>query len=101
MNAKKFIAAVSLVAIGSSAFANDLLPFSEADYFVSTKTRAEVKAEASLALHAGQVLTHGDLMPTEQFAAATQNASKRAEARTETAESAKNVHGNTNPPIGG
>jgi hypothetical protein len=100
MNAKKFIVAASFLAIGGSAFAGDLLPFSEADHFTSTKTRAEVKAEVVQALRSGDVLMHGDLMPTEQFAASKQNAPQRGDARTEAAESAKNSHGTTDRPIG-
>ena len=101
MNAKKFIAAASLLALGGSAFANDLLPFPEADHFVSTKTRAEVKAEGAQAIRSGQALVHGDLMPSQQFDATTQNASKRADIRTEAAESVKNSYGNIARPIGG
>lgn len=100
MNAKKLIAAASFLALGGSAFANDLLPFSEADHFVSTKTRAEVKAETVQALRTGQVVMHGDLMPTEQFAASTQNAAKQAHKPDEAAESARNAHGNAAHPIG-
>ncbi len=100
MNAKKLIAAASLLVLGGSAFANDILPFSEADHFKSTKTRAEVKAEVVQALRAGQVLAHGDLMPTEQFAATKQNSLQRGDARTEAAESARNSHGTANRPVG-
>ena len=100
VSAKKFIAAASFLALGGTAFANDLLPFSEADHFTSTKTRAEVKAEVVQAIHSGDVLVHGDLMPTEQFAATKENALQRSDARPEAAESAKNAHGTMNRPVG-
>lgn len=100
MNAKKLITATFLFTLGCSAFANDLLPFSEADNFVSTRTRAEVNAEVVQARRSGQVMAQGDLMPTEQVATTTQNTVKRADARAEAAESAGNSHGNVDRRIG-
>ena len=100
MNVKKLIAMASFYALAGSAFANDLLPFSEADHFTSTKTRAEVKAEAVQALRSAQVVAHGDLMPVEQFAATTQSTAKRIDTRTEPAEAARNTKGKNDRSIG-
>ena len=101
MNIKKVIATASLLALTGSVFANDLLPFSEADHFVSTKTRAEVKAEVMQAVRSGELVAHGDVTPAEQFAVNSKSVRSRAETRTEAADAARNQHGNADRPIGG
>lgn len=106
MYAKKCIAAAALLALAGSVFANDLLPFSEADQFVSTRTRAEVMAEARQAVQSGQITLHGDVMQFEPISPATHTAQHRSEAPsttnhgTDSAESVKNVHGNVEHAAG-
>ena len=109
MYAKKYIAAAALLTLAGVVSANDLLPFSEADHFVSSKTRAEVKAEARQAVQLGQITLQGDVMPLEQFSPATTIAQHRsevlpaAEQRTDSAQSSdsvKNVHGNVDHAAG-
>lgn len=102
MNAYKFIASAILVAATGSVFAGDLLPFTEADQFVSFKTRAEVQADAVKAVHSGQV-ARGDLLPSDQFAGADKQQALRTSVRKEsikTDDSASSRHAKVERRIG-
>lgn len=91
MSASKFIASAILLVATGSVFAGDLMPFTEADQFVSSKTRAEVRAEAVKAVHLGEV-ARGDLLPADQLAGATKQQATRAAVRKEATDSAINQH---------
>ena len=92
MNAKKLLLATSFIALSGSVFANDLLPFTEADQFTSSKTRAEVKAEAIQKVRSEQIAAHGDLMESTPFSTSSAIAIKSPRVQTERADSAKNQH---------
>lgn len=100
MNAKNLIFATSLIALSGSVFAGDLLPFTEADNFTSSKTRAEVQAEARQAVRTNQLVVHGDLMQFDQFATAPKSAVTRADTSIQNADSAKNQYGTADHKTG-
>ena len=93
MNAKKLLLVTSFVALSGSVFANDLLPFTEADQFTSSKTRAEVKAEAIQKVRSEQIAAHGDLLESNPFVTTSKMAVKSPRAPSDGVDSAKNQHG--------
>lgn len=100
MNANKFIASVLIFIASGSVLAGDILPFTEADQFVSTRTRAEVQAEVRQAIHTGQ-LASGDVFTADKNGtAATQQPTSSVEHK-EATDSAKNRHALTDLVIGG
>ncbi|MEC5215852.1 hypothetical protein RCH09_000786 [Actimicrobium sp. GrIS 1.19] len=99
MNIKQLFAAIALISATGAVFAADLMPFTEADNFKSSKTRAEVKAEV-LRANQQSMLAHGDLSASDLPAVATKSTRDRSEVRKEAIESAKNQKSDTNRPIG-
>jgi hypothetical protein len=65
-NNMKLILAIITATVAGSVFAGDVTPFLDQDNFVSTRTRAEVRAEA-LQARAEGLLVRGDVMlPVEK-----------------------------------
>ena len=73
MNAKQLIAAVAVFAAAGSVFAADVTPFAEQENFISTKTRAEVRAEVLEARTEG-LLASGDIEISQPVAVAATKA---------------------------
>ena len=76
MNAKQLIAAVAVFAAAGSVFAADVTPFAEQENFVSTKTRAEVRAEVLQSSSEG-ALVSGDVVQSEKAAVAAKPAREK------------------------
>jgi hypothetical protein len=95
MNIKQLFAAVALISATGAVFAGDLMPFTEADNFKSSRTRADVKAEV-LRANQQSMLAHGDLSTTDVPAVATKSTRDRKEAT----ESARNQKSDANRPAG-
>jgi hypothetical protein len=71
MNAKKFIAAVSMLVATGSVFAQQVEAIHADAGFVSTKTRAQVKAELEQAQANGTYLAEGEEFAGQTRAQAT------------------------------
>ena len=98
MNVKKLIAAVAVFAAAGSVFAGDLMSFTEMDNFKSTRTSADVRAEA-LRDRDQIAYAHGDIGAFEQPAATSTRT--RLAVRKEAIESVRNHRSTGRDDIGG
>lgn len=79
MKAKQLIVAVAAVAATGSVFAQGNAEWVEFNDFVSTKSRAEVKAELAQAYAQGDLARNTEYVEFTQFASTTPRAQVRAE----------------------